>query len=246
MDENGSVIRKLKFAPSKGINRVNWDLRYPSTYPVRKSDNVFANGGSAMMVAPGNYKVSMSLVDGDVVKPLQGPVGFKVKSLDNTSLPAADRNELVAFQAKVQELGRVCQAAFALNDDLAERLTKIRQTVDMTPTASHELLLKVKSLQTESKAIARKFSGDESIAKRNENQPPSISDRLGNLVWGHWRSTSAPTTMMIQGYDIILSEFSPAYDRLKVLIQKDLKAIEDELDSIGAPYTPGRFPELKK
>lgn len=243
--EQNEVIRKLKFAASKGINRYSWDLRYPSSYPVRATDNVFANGGSAMPVAPGLYKVQIDMVDGDNYKNLQPPAAFRVKALDNTTLPATDRNELVAFQAKVQELGRVCQAAFSMNTELEKNLSALRQAVDMTPAAPHTLLMKVKALQNENLNIGRKFKGDESIAKRNENQPPSISERLSSLVWGHWRSTSAPTTAMVQGYDIILNEFTPLYDRVKEIIQKDVKAIEKELDALGAPYTTGRFPELK-
>ncbi|PKP18217.1 MAG: hypothetical protein CVU05_14000 [Bacteroidetes bacterium HGW-Bacteroidetes-21] len=45
--------------------------------------------------------------------------------------------------------------------------------------------------------------------------------------------------------DIILKEFNPVYDRLKSLWNVDLQAIESELEQLGAPYTPGRFPELK-
>jgi hypothetical protein len=59
-DDEGNVIRRLYSRPSKGMNRLNWDLRYAGTSPVRKNDgkfDPFSSGGSGLFVMPGSYKV---------------------------------------------------------------------------------------------------------------------------------------------------------------------------------------------
>ena len=176
---------------------------------------------------------------------ISGPVSFQVKSLDNSTLPASDRRALAAFQKKVAALGRVVMGAEEQANDLNKRIKAIRTAIAATPAAPFTLDRKARQIEEAVQRILVVFNGDESLSKRNENQPPTVSQRLGSLVWGHWNSTSAPTKTMLNDYDIILKEFNPVYDQLKSLWNNDVKAVETELEQLGAPYTPGRFPELK-
>jgi photosystem II stability/assembly factor-like uncharacterized protein len=244
-DEGGNIVRKLKAAPATGINRFTWDLRYPSTFPVSGSDNPFESGGSAMLVPPGRYGVSMSLVFNDTLKPLQGPVWFNVKTLDNATLAATDKIALADFYKKVYETGRVVMASFNISDDLRERIKAVRQAIDITPGAPVELARKAKAIEQANNQIQIAFKGNPSLDKRNENQPPSISNRIYSLVYSHWSSSSAPTSTMKNDYEIVMKEFTPLYDKLKQLILVDLKQVEAEMEIYRAPYTPGRFPEIK-
>jgi hypothetical protein len=50
----------------------------------------------------------------------------------------------------------------------------------------------------------------------------------------------------MQMYDIIAEEFPPLLDELKQISEVELKALESELDAMGAPWTPGRIPEWKE
>ncbi|MFO7979278.1 MAG: hypothetical protein R6V00_00410 [Candidatus Aminicenantes bacterium] len=43
----------------------------------------------------------------------------------------------------------------------------------------------------------------------------------------------------------MVDEFSPIYQQLKTIIEQDVKNIEQKLDEMGAPYTPGRLPDWK-
>lgn len=244
-DEEGTVVRTLKTAAQKGMAKINWDMRFPGIYPITEAGEPFSTGGGGMPVPPGNYQVTLSLFTNGELTKLTGPEKFKIHTLDNTTLPASDRQSLAEFQQKVAALGRVVMGAEQLAIDLDKRIKAIRTAIASTPGASFTLDRKAKSIEEACRQILITFNGDESLARRNENQPPSISSRLGSLVWGHWNSTSAPTRIMLNDYDIIIKEFNPAYDKLKLLWNVDLKAIESELEQLGAPYTPGRFPELK-
>lgn len=244
-DAQGQIIRRLREKPAQGINRTNWDLRYPAVFPVRPGSNEFADAGSAMLVPPGIYQVELSLVVRDSVRHLAGPVNFEVKTLDNAQLTPEAMAKYQEFHRKFQETARVVMGAFQIADEMEGRLKALKTAVDQTPLASYELRLKIKSLQKELNAIQIAFKGDEGLSKRNENQPPSLRDRINNLVYSHWGSTSAPTNTMIRDYQIILDVFTPLYDQLKKLNKTEIPAIEAQLEALGAPHTPGRWPELR-
>jgi hypothetical protein len=69
-----------------------------------------------------------------------------------------------------------------------------------------------------------------------------ISDRVGWLVFGHWDSQSGVTGNYRNSYTISEAQFSEALAELKS-IAAELAALEDELQELGAPWTPGRIPD---
>jgi len=91
--EKGDIIRKLKTAAKKGVNRLVWDFRYPSANPINinpsPNDNPFQSEDVGQLVAPGVYTVTLSKSIDGVVTELAGPEKFEVKVLPGTTLPAA-------------------------------------------------------------------------------------------------------------------------------------------------------------
>ncbi len=71
-DAGGNVIRELRAQPAKGINRLAWDLSYPSPFPVKAQDkfNPLAKDDAGLMIMPGKYKVSLAKVIDHAVMPL--------------------------------------------------------------------------------------------------------------------------------------------------------------------------------
>ena len=244
-NEQGEIIRRISTQASTGINRTTWDLRYASSFPVSGSGDPFESGGSAMLAPPGKYGVSMAMVYNDSIKTLQGPEWFNIKALNNATLAATDKLAQADFYKKVFETGRVVLGAFSIADDLEGRIKAVRQAIEQTPAMPFEFVLKAKSLQDELNKIQISIKGNPSLETRNENQPPSFANRMYSLVYSHWSHTSAPTNTMKNDYAIILNEFEPLYNKLKTLLNTDLKQLESEMEKYAAPYTPGRFPELK-
>ena len=246
-DEAGSVVRRLYSRPSEGLNRTTWDLRYAGTFPVQSDGKFdpFRTGNSGLFVMPGKYLVSMSMVSGGVTTPLAGPVTFNAVVLNNTTLPAEDRAALVAFQNQVAALIRIVQGTDAYAEELSERLGGMIQAVHQTPSASPELSGKLMTLKKELDDILYAFNGKQPKASREENPPAqaSINDRLGNIIYAFYASTSAPTSTQKRSYDIIREEFPPLHTRLKKISETDLPQLEKEMEKAGVPYTPGRLPE---
>jgi len=159
-------------------------------------------------------------------------------------LPAEDREELVAFQKKLGELYRVISGTEEFADQLIGRVKNCKQAAQRTIGVPAELMTKISDVETQLDDILWKFNGQRPKASREENwpAPPTINERLGSIIWTHWRSTSAVTQMQRDGFDILKEEFPPVLDELKTIFETSIPEIEKELEELGAPWTPGRVP----
>jgi hypothetical protein len=68
----------------------------------------------------------------------------------------------------------------------------------------------------------------------------SIASRVGSVLGEMWGSTSAPTNTQKEGFRIAKKAFTPILERFNKFVSGDLKSMEDRLNQLGAPYTPGR------
>jgi hypothetical protein len=165
---------------------------------------------------------------------------FEAKVLNNVTLPAENRAELVAFQKKVSELNRNVRAAVEISNDIKNKLETIRTVLLRTENVSVSLFEDISRILLENKNLYRKLTGDEVIANRNEPTYPSISDRLGEVIYGMWQTSSVPTKAYLDNYQIASDEFKLVAQSLKKLNDVDVKNLENELDKLNAPWTPGR------
>lgn len=242
-DEDNNVVRRIKAPAKAGIQRVEWDLRYPSTFPLDNPRSTFADEPSGMFVAPGTYSVSVAKVVRGEKTDLNQTQEFNVVPLNNTTLPAADRDKVVAFQTQVAELGRSVYGAASIAEELKKRIQVIEDALFQTPDATEEMFAKARKIEQTLDEILLKLNGNESISSRNANQVPYITDRMGSLMWGFYRSTGMPTQTFLDQMEIIQNEFEPLYNQLIDLRDKDIKQLEEQMELIEAPYTPGRMPE---
>ncbi|RMD50791.1 MAG: glycosyl hydrolase, partial [Ignavibacteria bacterium] len=248
-DESGNVVRKLTKPASKGIKRITWDLRYYSSAPkeVDKFNPTKRERGSTL-VLPGKYSVEMALVNRDGMKQLAGPVWFETKVLRNSTLPQADRNDLVAFQKKANELARVMRGTERFTQKLIKRVESLRQALLVTPAADFELLSSAEKIAKELDDVMFKFNGQPSKASQEEVPPQHVPlrERLGVLAYTHWRSTAPITQTEQTAYDVLVEEFPPVLDEVKRIYTEEIIPLENKLEDIAGPWTPGRIPVWHK
>ena len=89
------------------------------------------------------------------------------------------------------------------------------------------------------------LSGDRTRSKRWTPAPPSILQRVEEIVRGQWSSTEPPTKTQEDGYRYASEAFTKTLADLRQLLDVDLKRVEDRLEALGAPWTPSRLPEWK-
>ncbi|PKQ65524.1 glycosyl hydrolase [Labilibaculum filiforme] len=246
-DKDGNEVRRLTAKAQKGINRSNWDLRFQSLYPVKDEEFVpTKEAKSGMLVMPGVYQVEMGIVSKGEYKLLADAVPFKAVTLNNTSLPAENRAELVAFQQKVANMSRAIYGSMQLNNTYKNHINAIKMALLQTPGAGAVLSTKVNDLQQEVDAIDFLFNGVEARASGEEIPPAQIpiSERINNIVGAHWASTSGVTQTQKEQFEILKEEFPVALKRLHA-VADEMKLVEAELEKTGAPWTPGRVPSYK-
>ena len=239
-DQQGNVVRRLKGSRDKGVHRIAWDLRYPSSAPISLSGS-----RSGPLALPGEYSADLAkIVDGETSE-LASPVKFEVVELGGSTFEPENREEILAFQQKVARLQRAVGGAVRVADEASERLSYLRRAIDETPAAEPELLVELQQLQLRLRVIVTKLSGDRIKARLQDPTPPSINGRIRSIVGDQWNVTSPPTLTQRDAYEYAGQEFAGVLADLRDVIRQDLVEIEKQLESSGAPWTPGRILDWK-
>jgi len=87
--------------------------------------------------------------------------------------------------------------------------------------------------------------GDTFAAGRYVDTVPALAERIRSVAGNMRLSTSKPAAFWVDNYNLTAREFEKELEKLRVLLDVDLKKLERELDAAGAPATPGRLPEFK-
>ena len=241
-DEAGQVVRRIEGKTSKGLHRTTWDLRYPAFTPTSLSPptpNPYG-GPNLIYAAPGVYTVSLhQRVDG-IETELAGPESFLVEALGMPTLPQADREALLAFHQDIGRLQRAVMGAYQVSREASRRMRFILKAIESTPSINPDVREQARSLQLQLQDVNEQFTGDPTRPRRSEPGMPGILSRLRQVVGGSWNATSAPTATQRMNYEIAESSFAEALTVLRELVEVELVALEAELESAGAPWTPGR------
>ena len=90
------------------------------------------------------------------------------------------------------------------------------------------------------------LAGDPTIARRQEPTPPSLLNRVNGIANSLWSNTMEDATAtQKRQYDIAAGELGGLLDRLRTLVEQDLKKVEDQAETAGVPWTSGRVPVWK-
>ena len=248
-DAEDKLVRRMYETPKKGLNRVNWTLRYDNLAAQSSSKAEFKpakNNSDGMMVLPGTYTVSLDMYHNGEIIPLAGAVEFEAKVLENTTLPAVNREEMVEFHKLTAELRRVSDGAQRFLDELLNKNENMRQALHYTPEAPAALIAQLRSIAERLKEIDFAFNGTRPQASSEEVPPESVSinHRMGAILAGTWASTSAPTQTMRSNYNMVRDSLPGLIDQLKE-IDAEIELAENQLEELKAPWTPGRLPEIR-
>ncbi|HKP72094.1 MAG TPA: hypothetical protein VJT82_04095, partial [Pyrinomonadaceae bacterium] len=245
------VVRRLTGPVAAGIQRVTWDLRSPSPTlapppsPEAEADPFF-EAPSGPLVMAGTYKVSIAKRVNGVLTPLGTPQEFNVAAEGQSGMSAADRAALLEFQQKVARLQRAVTGALETANSLKPRLASIRRALLDTPAAGDKLLDDASAIDRRVNDILRALRGDTVLRGRNENTPPSISDRVGQILGEQRMAIARPTQTHVSQYNAAAQEFEQVLAQLRTLVEGDLARLEKAMEAAGAPHTPGRIPEWKE
>jgi hypothetical protein len=196
------------------------------------------------LVVPGRYTVALAKrVDG-VVTALGDPQTFTVAPLDSGVAPRSPA--VVAFQTKTAALQRALLGANAVANETMTRVQALKRAIQETPSADDRMGTEVRRIEGRLREIQMAFSGDPTMARRSEPTPPSLINRVNGIANSLWSNTMEDATAtQKRQYDIAAAELSGLLDRLRTLVEQDLKRVEDQAETAGVPWTSGRVPVWK-
>jgi hypothetical protein len=244
-DKDGKVVRRLKAGNSSGVHRINWDFRYPSSAPVNfdafDPDNIYIQQPIGSLALPGQYSVGMSKVENGKETILTEPVNFNLVTLNNSTLPIANRQNLEVFYQKIASLQRAVSGTADYMNDMQRRLKYIHSAILNSTLSDVKDLQTLRHIEDTLAVLNQSMFGDRSLAAREFAVVPGLLGRVENIVYGLWYTTQSETGTMEQTYEITANKFGHLLESTKKL-DKQLTSLEQKLEKAGAPYTPGRLP----
>ena len=245
-DESGTPIRRVEGSTDSGFQRAAWDLRYsaPQLHEHSEEGEDFPDAADqGPLVVAGSYSVRAFKKVGGEVTELAGPQTFKVVAEGSASMSTADRTAQEEFLRKTARLYRAVSGAVQTSQDVESRMKKIHEALRETPAVEKQLGTVADGIEQRNREILRALRGDVEIAKRSEPISSSINDRVNSILEGERFSLAKPTQSHMDSYNIAAGEFGDQLSKLHTLVEVDLNKLEKDMESAGAPWTPGRIPE---
>ena len=240
-DDNGDAVRWLSGGASKGLHRIAWDLRMSPPNPINLTQPAFqppwVGTPQGPLCAPGKY-IAELYIEHEGVMTSQGEVqSFEVKPVP-TSASETDLVEVAAFQQRTSELMKEIAAAGGQMSEADERLNYISAALKQTAKVHDDHMVTWHELKDQLADLRYELYGDPIRQRLSESMAPSISSRVGQIIYGHWNTRQMPTATFKEGYDLSRSEFDAWKNKLSSYMGA-LQKYEERLKKAGAPYTRG-------
>ena len=247
-DEEGNVVRRIPAPAKAGFHRMSWDLRFPPSDPIRAGgrrgggEGEFGDGPQGPMAAPGKYTIQLAQQVNGATTLVGQPQTFQAVPLGMSELSTQDQAAQLDFQRKTARLQRAVLGAAQAVQEARTRIGLLQRAILATPRADLKLSEQARNLDLHLQDIQVKLTGDPVLAENQEPTPPAIVDRVQNVVNAHWNVSSTATRTWQEDYNIAAAEFAPVLEDIRKTIGVDLKNLENQLETLGAPWTPGRLP----
>jgi photosystem II stability/assembly factor-like uncharacterized protein len=233
---DGSLVNRVNGSTSAGFHRTAWNLRYAS----------LTGRGEGPLVSPGTYTVTATRRVRDEQTPLGEPQTFEVVTAYEPTLPEVDKQQALTFQTAAGDLQRAVIAADRTLDEMLQRVRSIKSVAKESNRVPDDVYDRARQIELALLDVQVHLVGDGIRARQSQESVPSIIARTQTALGDTLSQTHGPTQTSREQYEIAKTEFAEVRTQLNDTIRGQLKELEQELDRLGAPWTPGReIPEVK-
>jgi photosystem II stability/assembly factor-like uncharacterized protein len=240
-DKAGKTIQEFSGTGDAGVNRVFWDLRYPTLVkPTQdqlgaQDEGFFYNAIRGPLVPPGTYNVQVSVGDDKASK--------TVEVLDDPTIEMGSD----ARQAR-DELMMKAYETYKRAVDAAKTVTALKKSVDEAQKNYSDAPKDVKSqMQDFSKHVNdlnKQIAGPtEEMFAPLTYTPPPVRDQAGRLLFSLENVSQAPTSAQQREFTQITADVDAKAGQLKTMIDSELPKLNGAMAKAKIPYIPTPSPK---
>mgnify|MGYP000237613532 CR=1 FL=1 len=149
-----------------------------------------------------------------------------------------DRDALLSFQMEADALMAQVRTASEQMEDIEERLSTLKTAIQRSPGVPLTALAEARDLELQAAELRIVLTGDASVARRQFETPPSISDRVGGVLYSSFNATSAPTGQQREQLRIAEEDLAELRPQIQSL-QEEVAALENRIRELGGLLPPG-------
>ncbi len=239
-DAEGKVVRRVEGPVEAGFHRVAWGLRRAPTRAIKEKPEPWQRAaGRGALVAPGRYSVTLDKRQDGKVSRLDGPVEFDVVPLRRGAIEGAAPAEAVAFAERFAAAERQFSAVKQALAEAKAKVTRFEAALGASTAEPGELDHALDAVRRDLLAIEAALTGAPAKRAVAEPRPHAVSRRIRAVRTGVSRSTYGPTPNLVGTLEIAESSLATLGERLRVVLEERLPALEKELNEADAPYAGG-------
>jgi len=239
-DMSGNVIRHIEAPAEAGFQRASWDLRYPALRPwMPEAERSPFDTAPGVLVAPGQYQVTMSQRVGDQLNQVGEAQVFDVVSIRKPTISGTSQDERVAFSRQVDELSRVVDGSIEAVDDMLIEIGAIKEVLTNS-TANMQLFVQADALGQELQRQRDRLAGNGTRSRFGVNQAMPVSSRLMHASYSPQSNAHGPTATQRESLSIAQTLYDDIGDVLTDTVMPDYRNLLQALDAASVPWTPGR------
>lgn len=217
-DVNGTPVRRLDAATSKGMHRIQWDYRHAGVAPGRLSQGPLA--------IPGTYTVEIHQFDQGKETELVAATPFMIEPIHFGEMKSLDRAATMAFVKQAQELALKVNAVSEKLSEAEQDLSELIAEIRLDPAADQSQLADLRKLQLDLMDVDEILNGDPTRPRRNESALPGLNSRLRTMMFGAMGSTEGPTQTHRSQFAIVEKQLAAAEQKLAPVVARITAAVK--------------------
>jgi photosystem II stability/assembly factor-like uncharacterized protein len=246
LDAAGKLVSEIEnIAKERGLNRVNWNLRYGGPQvrrPPTDEETQFTGGPRGPQVLPGTYTVRL----------LVGEKSYERKvevRLDPTvGVAASDLRETLDMMLRLRDMQTATNNALRTLDSIKGQIEFVERTVrdrlgasDVPKELTERLAAQKKRVEELQNRLAQPDGG---LGFEGRAQ---LVDRIGNLFFTLDSANAAPTPAARALYGEVQKEFETKVGEVNAFLGDAVPQLNEALRRVGAPtLMTGKPVELPK
>ncbi|HZT61020.1 MAG TPA: hypothetical protein VFA21_20615 [Pyrinomonadaceae bacterium] len=236
LDSSGRLVSEIEnAAKERGLNRVNWNLRYGGPQvrrPATEEETQFTGGPRGPEVLPGTYTVRLLVGDRSFEKKVE------VRLDPTISVSVADLQTTLDMMMHLRDMQTATNNALRTLDSLKSQIDFVERTVRDRLGASNVPKELADAISAQRKRVEELQSG---LAREREGESLGIEaraqlvDRIGGLFFALDATDAGPTPAARELYGELQKEFDAKIAEVNRYLSDTVPQLNDALRRVGAP-----------